>query len=256
MRIVAVALLAAIVVGGGIWLARDRGTPGGPSLQNVADTQAPPAEAGGAETGAGQDGADGAAGEAAAESDATPLPEGYTQVEYLSDVPRQAFDAPDEVLDPALDYVAVIRTNRGDITADLYEERTPVTVNSFVFLALNRYYENVPFHRVIDGFMAQTGDPTGTGTGGPGYEFGDEFDPSLRHEGKGVLSMANAGPGTNGSQFFITFVDTPWLDGRHSVFGRVVDGADVLDRLQRIDPMRPMAGVEPDRMESVTIYAR
>src|SRR5690606_3283839 len=201
MRIVAVALLAAIVVGGGIWLARDRGTPGGPSLQNVADTQAPPAEAGGAETGAGQDGADGAAGEAAAESDATPLPEGYTQVEYLSDVPRQAFDAPDEVLDPALDYVAVIRTNRGDITVDLYEERTPVTVNSFVFLALNRYYENVPFHRVIDGFMAQTGDPTGTGTGGPGYQFDDEIVEGLEFDDAGIVAMANAGPGTNGSQF-------------------------------------------------------
>jgi len=243
MRIVAVALLAAIVVGGGIWLARDRGTPGGPSLQNVADTQAPPAEAGGAETGAGQDGADGAAGEAAAESDATPLPEGYTQVEYLSDVPRQAFDAPDEVLDPALDYVAVIRTNRGDITVDLYEERTPVTVNSFVFLALNRYYENVPFHRVIDGFMAQTGDPTGTGTGGPGYQFDDEIVEGLEFDDAGIVAMANAGPGTNGSQFFITFEATPWLTGAHTIFGHVTDGLEVLPEITRIDPTRPSAVV-------------
>lgn len=103
--------------------------------------------------------------------------------------------------------------------------------------------------------MAQTGDPTGTGSGGPGYEFGDEFDPQRRHDGKGVLSMANAGPGTNGSQFFITFIPTPWLDGKHTVFGRVIEGEDVLDKIQRIDPGR-RSGVQPDVMEKVTILAR
>ena len=122
---------------------------------------------------------------------------------------------------------------------DLFEVETPVTVNNFVFLARHRYYDGIVFHRVLDGFMAQTGDPTGTGTGGPGYRFDDEIVASLTHDGAGVLSMANAGPGTNGSQFFITFAATPWLDGLHTVFGRVIDGLDVLDAITRVDPQGP-----------------
>jgi peptidylprolyl isomerase/peptidyl-prolyl cis-trans isomerase B (cyclophilin B) len=102
--------------------------------------------------------------------------------------------------------------------------------------------------------MAQTGDPTGTGRGGPGYQFEDEFHEELRHDAKGVLSMANAGPDTNGSQFFLTFGATPWLDGRHAVFGRVVEGEEVLDRLTRVDPSRP-GSAEPDRIEQVTVLA-
>ncbi len=111
-----------------------------------------------------------------------------------------------------------------------------MTVNNFVFLARQGFYDGVIFHRVIANFMAQTGDPTGTGTGGPGYQFKDEFDQTLRHSGPGVLSMANAGPNTNGSQFFLTHVATPWLDGKHSVFGQVVGGMDVLMSIPVRDP--------------------
>ena len=164
------------------------------------------------------------------------------------------FSGAEKVLREGDDYRAVIATSKGEIVVDLFQDRAPRTVNNFVFLALNRYYDGVPFHRVLEDFMAQTGDPTGTGRGGPGYTFPDEFDPELKHDSRGTLSMANAGPGTNGSQFFITFGATPWLDGRHAVFGRVIEGDEVLDELKRIDPSRP-SGEEPDRIESVTILA-
>ena len=133
---------------------------------------------------------------------------------------------------------AVIRTDKGDIRLDLYPDQTPVTVANFVNLAERGYYDGVSFHRVIANFMVQGGDPTGTGRGGPGYRFEDEFHPSLRHDGPGVLSMANAGPGTNGSQFFITHGPTPHLDNRHSVFGRVVEGQDVVDSIRQGDKMK------------------
>ncbi len=186
---------------------------------------------------------------------------GFQPVAPLSAERQIRFPAAQQVLDQAgKEYRAVVRTNKGDVVLELYADKAPRTVNNFVFLALNHYYDGVVFHRVLEDFMAQTGDPTGTGTGGPGYTFADEFHPDLRHRGVGVLSMANAGPGprgegTNGSQFFITFVDTPWLDGKHSVFGKVVSGADVLDRIQRIDPGRRGAA-QPDVMEKVEIYAR
>ncbi len=179
---------------------------------------------------------------------------GYQPVERLAAERRTRFAGPEQVLEPGVDYRAVIDTSKGRIVVDLYQDDVPMTVNSFVFLALNGYYDGVRFHRVLEDFMAQTGDPTGTGTGGPGYEFADEFRDHLRHDAKGVVSMANAGPGTNGSQFFITFVPTPWLDGRHTVFGRVIEGEDVLDRIQRVDPGRP-GGPTPDVMERVTILA-
>ena len=170
-----------------------------------------------------------------------------------SDTRTTTFDAPERVIEVGSDYRAVLETTAGTLIADLYQDVVPDTVNNFVFLALNRFYDGVPFHRVLDDFMAQTGDPTGTGRGGPGYRFEDEFHPDLAHDGPGVLSMANSGPNTNGSQFFVTFKATPWLDGKHAVFGRVIEGGDeVLPTLRRVDPARP-SGEEPDRIESVTV---
>jgi cyclophilin family peptidyl-prolyl cis-trans isomerase/Flp pilus assembly protein TadD/ribosomal protein L40E len=143
---------------------------------------------------------------------------------------------PPMVIDPAKSYQATIVTEKGDIVLELYADRAPITVNNFVFLAREGFYDNTTFHRVTAGFMAQAGDPLGTGTGGPGYVFDDEFDETLRHDGPGVLSMANRGTNTNGSQFFITYEATPWLDDRHSVFGRVLEGMEVLNSLTPRDP--------------------
>jgi cyclophilin family peptidyl-prolyl cis-trans isomerase len=140
------------------------------------------------------------------------------------------------VIDPTRKYAAKFVTDRGEFTIELYADKTPKTVNNFVFLARAGFYDGTIFHRVIDNFMAQGGDPTGTGTGGPGYKFADEFHPKLRHNAPGVLSMANAGPGTNGSQFFITHVATPWLDNKHSVFGQLTAGLDVLMSIPARDP--------------------
>jgi cyclophilin family peptidyl-prolyl cis-trans isomerase len=132
-----------------------------------------------------------------------------------------------------------MHTDKGDIVLELFADKTPKTVNNFVFLAREGFYDGIIFHRVIANFMAQGGDPTGRGSGGPGYKFADEFHPSLRHDKPGILSMANAGPNTNGSQFFITHVPTPHLDNRHSVFGQVIGGMDVLMSIPPRDPMRP-----------------
>src|SRR5512136_754441 len=154
-------------------------------------------------------------------------------------------------IDPKKKYKATFKTEKGDFVIELYADKAPKTVNNFVFLARDGFYDNTTFHRVIKDFMAQGGDPTATGTGGPGYRFADEFDPSLRHDGPGVLSMANAGPGTNGSQFFITFGPTPHLDNKHTVFGKVVEGMDVVLAIPERDPMRAR---EPGlAMKSVTI---
>jgi cyclophilin family peptidyl-prolyl cis-trans isomerase len=135
-------------------------------------------------------------------------------------------------------YSATLSTDKGDIVIDLFADQTPVTVNNFVFLAREGFYDGTIFHRVISGFMVQGGDPTGTGRGGPGYRFADEFIPLLKHDKPGVLSMANAGPGTNGSQFFITYVPTPHLNNKHSVFGQVVSGMDVLLSIPERDPLK------------------
>jgi cyclophilin family peptidyl-prolyl cis-trans isomerase len=144
---------------------------------------------------------------------------------------------PEFNLDLKKKYSAKLSTDKGDIVIDLFADKVPVTVNNFVFLARECYYDGTIFHRVISGFMAQGGDPTGTGRGGPGYRFQDEFVSSLKHDKPGVLSMANAGPGTNGSQFFITHVPTPHLNNMHTVFGQVVSGMDVLLSIPARDPM-------------------
>ena len=130
---------------------------------------------------------------------------------------------------------ATIETERGTIHLELHDDKTPRTVANFEKLAADGFYDGLTFHRVIDDFMVQAGCPEGTGTGGPGYTFDDEFHPDLRHDAAGVLSMANAGPNTNGSQFFITHVPTPWLDDKHSVFGRVKEGQAVVDSIQQGD---------------------
>ena len=133
---------------------------------------------------------------------------------------------------------ATIETNKGNIQLELYADKAPKTVANFEKLAGQGFYNGLKFHRVIADFMVQTGCPQGTGTGGPGYKFADEFHPDLTHSGPGVLSMAHAGPNTNGSQFFITHVATPWLDGKHSVFGQVTKGQDVVNAIRQGDVMQ------------------
>jgi len=150
---------------------------------------------------------------------------------------KQYSSPPAMQLDDSKTYTATIKTNRGDIVIDLYADKVPNTVNNFVALARDGFYDGISFHRVIADFMVQCGDPTGSGRGGPGYRFNDEFHPELVHDGPGVLSMANAGPNTNGSQFFITHVATNWLDNKHSVFGKVRSGQDVVDAIQQGDLM-------------------
>jgi len=141
---------------------------------------------------------------------------------------------------------ATIETTKGTIIIELYKDEAPKTVANFIQLAKKGFYNGIIFHRVIPDFMIQTGDPTGTGTGGPGYKIDDEFAPNLRHDGPGVVSMANSGPNTNGSQFFITLAATPWLDGKHTIFGHVVEGQSVVERIvavQRNGQDRPLQDI-------------
>ena len=164
---------------------------------------------------------------------------------------KQWSTPPEMNLDKKKNYTATLTTDLGDIVIALFADKVPVTVNNFVFLAREGFYDGTIFHRVINEFMAQGGDPTGTGTGGPGYRFKDEFHPDLVHDKPGVLSMANAGPNTNGSQFFITHVPTRWLDRKHSVFGQVIEGMDVLFKIPARDPMKPeYPGI---KLQSITI---
>ena len=156
------------------------------------------------------------------------------------------------VIDPKKNYQATLRTEKGDIVVQLFADKVPQTVNNFVFLAREGFYDAVTFHRVIPDFMAQAGDPAGTGRGGPGYRFADEIRRDLKHDAPGILSMANAGPNTYGSQFFITHVPTPWLDGKHAIFGKVVAGMDVL---MSIPPRDPGRATEPGvRIETIAIH--
>ena len=133
---------------------------------------------------------------------------------------------------------AVISTTYGDIQLELFDDKTPKTCANFEKLANEGFYDGLSFHRVIPDFMIQGGCPLGTGTGGPGYQFEDEFHPGLEHDSPGILSMANAGPNTNGSQFFITHVPCPWLDGKHTVFGKVIEGQEIVDRVQQGDKIQ------------------
>lgn len=234
-RLLPVMMLAALLVFGGVWLSRSKSQQPPPPVSESTEATEDTDDATEADTEV-----------AEVDLESLPIPEGYTVVPFLSDEPRQVFEQADFVLEENTDYGAIIVTNQGAIRADLFQDDVPNTVNNFVFLALHRYYDGIVFHRVLEDFMAQTGDPTGTGTGGPGYSFADEFVDGLVHDEPGILSMANSGPNTNGSQFFITFAPTPWLDGRHSVFGRVEEGLEVLDALTRIDPSQPSAIVTTD----------
>ncbi len=148
---------------------------------------------------------------------------------------KQYSTPPEMTIDPSKVFTVKLETSRGDIELELYAEHAPKTVNNFVFLINESFYDGVTFHRVIDKFMIQGGDPEGTGSGGPGYRFEDELVGNpLKHESK-VISMANAGPNTNGSQFFITHLPTPHLDGKHTVFGKVTQGVDVVDAIRQGD---------------------
>src|SRR6478609_7172355 len=149
------------------------------------------------------------------------------------------YNAPPQMsIDPSKSYTATIDTSRGTIVCELFAADAPKTVNNFVFLAREGFYDGTNFHRVIADFMVQGGDPTGTGRGGPGYRFEDEVRNNPNTHARGVLSMANAGPNTNGSQFFITHVETPWLNGKHTVYGRVLSGLDVVDSIQQGDTLK------------------
>lgn len=149
--------------------------------------------------------------------------------------------------------VATIETELGTIKIELFEDKVPVTVDNFIKLALKGYYNGVIFHRVIKDFMVQTGDPQGTGMGGPGYTIKDEFSPVLKHNAAGVLSMANAGPNTGGSQFFITLAQTSWLDNKHAVFGQVIGGLDVVKAIGEVETGVNDRPVKPVTMQKVTI---
>ena len=148
---------------------------------------------------------------------------------------------------------ATIETNQGTIKVELFEDKAPKTTKNFIDLAEKGFYDGVVFHRVIDGYMIQGGDPTGTGRGGPGYKIDDEFHKDLRYDDKGILSMANAGPNSGGSQFFITLAATPWLDRKHAIFGKVVEGMDVVEKIGRTKVGAGDRPVQEVKMEKVTI---
>lgn len=161
------------------------------------------------------------------------------------------YEQADDVLEDGIDYRAVFCTTAGNIYIDLFEDQTPITVNNLVFLANEGYYNNTIFHRVLEDFMAQGGDPTGTGRGGPGYQFEDEFVPELQFDRPYLLAMANAGPGTNGSQFFITFAETPWLNNAHTIYGEVIAGQENVDNIMLRDPSVPSS--PSTKLETVVV---
>ena len=166
---------------------------------------------------------------------------------------RQFTECPPMVIDPEKEYTATIETEKGEIVIELLPEQAPLAVNSFIFLAQQGWFDGVTFHRVLPGFVAQGGDPSGSGMGGPGYEFDNEVVPELKFDAAGLLAMANSGANTNGSQFFITFAPTPDLDGGYTIFGKVISGMDVAESLTPRDPSQ--GGVLPpgDKILSVRI---
>ncbi|WP_291425347.1 peptidylprolyl isomerase [Deinococcus sp.] len=196
-----------------------------------------------------------------------PVPAGYTLLPYLSDKPVREFKSePAMALQDGKDYYALFDTDKGQILIDLYEQETPVTVNNFVTLARNHFYDGTRFHRVIDGFMAQGGDPQSAdlskqaswGMGGPGYQFPDEIRSKLSFATGGVLAMANSGPNTNGSQFFITFGPSEMLNGKYNIFGKVVTGDGVLPKITRTmdQSNAPIAGATADTLLTVRILTK
>ena len=189
---------------------------------------------------------------------ATAIPAGWTATPYLSETPIRSFTSVGDGTDDGVDYGAMIVTDVGTMVIDLTEAQTLITVGSFVFLARNRFYDGVAFHRVIEGFMAQGGDPNTVagdrstwGRGGPGYQFGLEIDPALGFDARGVLGMANAGPTSNGSQFFITFAAQSFLDGDYTVFGRLIEGDAALAAIVLGEPP-----ATPTRITTVQIIQR
>jgi len=174
-------------------------------------------------------------------------------VQLIAMKQRQFTEPPPTVIEEGKQYQATIQTEKGDIVVELFADQTPVTVNSFVYLAEQGWYDDTTFHRVVPGFVAQAGDPSATGIGWPGYRCSDELNPDLTFDGPGVLGMANSGPDTNGSQFFITLAAQPNLDGRHTVFGRVIEGMDVVESLTARDPQTVTPDQPGDRILTVTI---
>ncbi len=159
-------------------------------------------------------------------------------------MPKSYSSAPAMTIDPAKKFAATIETSRGTINVDLFAKDAPMTVNNFVVLSRDGFYDGLKFHRVIPDFMIQGGDPAGTGSGGPGYKFGDEVGAGKPKHKVGSLSMANAGPGTNGSQFFITHIATDWLDGKHTVFGQVTNGQEIVNAVKQGDTIKSITITE------------
>jgi len=176
------------------------------------------------------------------------------QLTILED--HQFTECPPMTTDPTKQYIATLHTDKGDIVIELYADKAPLAVNSFIFLANNRWFDNVTFHRVIPGFVAQAGDPSGTGYGTPGYAFKNEISPDLKYDGPGVVAMANAGADSNGSQFFITYSAQPKLDGKYTIFGHVIQGMDVVTNLTPRDPSKSADLPPGDKILSVTIEER
>ena len=177
-------------------------------------------------------------------------------VELLFLEDQQFTECPPMVIDPLKNYAAILHAENGDITIELYSEEAPLAVNNFVFLSNEGWYDGVTFHRVLPGFVAQAGDPTGTGLGGPGYAFENEVSENLSFDSAGVLGMANAGPDSNGSQFFITLAPAPHLDGGYSIFGKVISGMEVVDSITPRDPQQDSSLPPGDKIMSVTIVEK
>lgn len=169
---------------------------------------------------------------------------------------RQYAECPPMIVDPARQYTANIKTSQGDFSIKLYADQAPLAVNSFIFLAGEGWFDNVSFHRVLPGFVAQTGDPSGTGFGGPGYEFKNEVNETLKYDRAGLVGMANGGADTNGSQFFITYAEAPSLNGGYTIFGEVISGMDVVEKLTPRDPGSDGELPDPDAILSVSIEVK